>query len=59
MSTEGRITTWAEREPEIFLARRRDDGDRRYRERRQGERRGSDRRSTDAPGGGSGPGPGR
>ena len=44
MSNEGRIATWDEREPEIFLGRRRDDGDRRQGDRRQGDRRQGDRR---------------
>lgn len=36
---EAQITTWAEREPDLFLARRKED-----KERRQGERRRHDRR---------------
>ena len=38
-----RITSWMEREPDVFIARRGQD-----RERRQGERRTAERRRADA-----------
>ena len=37
-------TTWAEREPELFIGRRKSDRDRRQGDRRQGDRRRGDRR---------------
>ena len=49
MSNEVRIATWAEREPEIFLGRRRDDADRRQGDRRQGDRRRGERLAGEVP----------
>lgn len=46
MRSDIRVATWAEREPERFIGRRRDDGDRRGGDRRRGERRQGDRRSA-------------
>jgi hypothetical protein len=43
-----RVATWAEREPEVFIGRRKDDGDRRFGERRRPERRAADRRCATA-----------
>ena len=43
MVIEARMTTWAEREPDVFLARRKQDRDRRQGDRRQGDRRQGDR----------------
>lgn len=41
---EGRVATWAEREPEVFIGRREADKDRRVEDRRRPERRRVDRR---------------
>ncbi len=48
MHTDGSVTTWAEREPEVFIGRRESDGDRRIVERRRSDRRvGSGPTATD------------
>ncbi len=48
MEIQGRVATWAEREPEVFIARRSSDTDRRAGERRRPERRQRDRRANRA-----------